>query len=245
MLNKLYLVAVFNCKFLNAFFEHNFGPFFRFLLPRKIADQTVLWVCISIQLPSPTRLVGDKLLTLTLQRQQISNMNSTNKSLDFCDSFAISCGTVTVDLATSKVLLIRTRKTNECYLPKGRKDIDESLHDAAIRETYEETGVHARILPVNIVTRATTAAEPAIHASAQSVAEPIAVSQRVTNGVRKIIFWFVAVADSTMVPNEGTQQADEDFQSVWMAFEDVSSALDFEDDIRVAEAGIVAAVATV
>ncbi|KAJ2973298.1 hypothetical protein NQ176_g6689 [Zarea fungicola] len=172
-------------------------------------------------------------------------MNSTNKSVDFSDSFVISCGTVTVDLVASKVLLIRTRKTNECYLPKGRKDIDESLHAAAIRETYEETGVLARTLPVKIVTRATTAAGRAIHAGAQNVTEPFAVSQRITNGVRKIIFWFVAVADSTVVPNEGTQQADEDFLSVWVAFEAVGSTLDFEDDIRVAEAGIVAAVATV
>ncbi|KAM3520468.1 hypothetical protein MY4038_009417, partial [Beauveria bassiana] len=65
---------------------------------------------------------------------------STCRSLHFSDDFVISCGTVTVDIPESRVLLIRSRGTGEYYLPKGRKDIHESLEEAALRETWEETG---------------------------------------------------------------------------------------------------------
>lgn len=169
-------------------------------------------------------------------------MASSNKSLHFSDSFVISCGTITVDTATSQVLIIRHRETNEFHLPKGRKDVHESLRDAALRETWEETGVRAQLLPVPITTRATAAAAAA---PSSSVTEPLAVSQRVTEGVRKIIFWFVAAADSTAVRDEGTQQEGEDFEALWVGWDEVRAMLTFEDDGRIAEAGIAAAAKTV
>lgn len=177
-------------------------------------------------------------------------MASTDRSLHFSDSFVISCGTVTVDLARSKALLIRSRGTGECYLPKGRKDVSESLPDAALRETFEETGVRARLLPVPIATHATTSQWAEVPAAGEedprAVTEPIAVAQRVvTGGVLKIIFWFVAAADSTAVPEEGTQQEGEDFETVWADFGAVGEALTFEDDRRIAQAGIVAVLASV
>ncbi|OAQ99151.1 hypothetical protein LLEC1_02398 [Akanthomyces lecanii] len=159
-------------------------------------------------------------------------MTTANRSLVFSDGFVISCGTVTVDLAASKVLLIRSRGTGECYLPKGRKDIGESLQDAALRETWEETGVHAHLLPVPITTRATVPTATA------------AAGGRMTNGVLKVIFWFVAAADSTATRDNGTQQEDEDFDALWVGWDEVRSTLTFEDDGQIAEAALVAAKAT-
>jgi 8-oxo-dGTP pyrophosphatase MutT (NUDIX family) len=63
-----------------------------------------------------------------------------NRSLHLYESFVISCGTVTLDIDRSKVLVIYLRKTGEYYLPKGRKDVGEQLEATAVRETYEETG---------------------------------------------------------------------------------------------------------
>lgn len=67
----------------------------------------------------------------------------------------ISCGTVCVDVQTSKLLVVFNKKLNIYQLPKGRKDIGEGLSAAAFRETYEETGVKAQPLPLKIPTRAT------------------------------------------------------------------------------------------
>ncbi|KAM3549269.1 hypothetical protein MY1884_008814 [Beauveria asiatica] len=172
---------------------------------------------------------------------------SAYRSLHFSDGFVISCGTVTVDIAESRVLLIRSRGAGEYYLPKGRKDIDEFLEDAALRETWEETGVRAQLLPVRISTRATTSAAGGGGGGADlasCVTEPLAVAQRVSDGVLKIIFWFVAAADSAAAPEEGMQQEGEDFEALWVGWDKVRSTLTFEDDWRIAEAGIKAVTST-
>ena len=79
------------------------------------------------------------------------------------DRFVISCGTVPLDLTHRKVLLVRMRSTNEILLPKGRKDENECLKTAAARETYEETGFPATILPLNVPTRATNSTSDGEH----------------------------------------------------------------------------------
>ncbi|KAF5659078.1 nudix domain-containing protein [Fusarium heterosporum] len=162
-------------------------------------------------------------------------MASTNRSLVFSDQFAISCGTVTIDRKLSRILLIRWRKTGEVMLPKGRKEVGENLENTALRETFEETGVTPHLLPVDIVSLATT--NPGFPRP-QEVVEPFAVSQRTTNGILKIIFWYMAIADSTAAPEEGTQQEDEDFETVWISFEDAGSILSHEDDRRIAQRAI-------
>ncbi|KAI8299866.1 Diadenosine hexaphosphate hydrolase [Colletotrichum sp. SAR11_59] len=161
-------------------------------------------------------------------------MATTDRRLDSAADFVISCGTVTVDVEKKKVLVIRCRNSDEHMLPKGRKDLNETLEDAAKRETYEETGVRVNLLPVNIPTRATTPSSIAPNDRPTHVTEPIAVAQRVSDGVLKIIFWFVAAADSTISPEEGTQQEDEDFEVSWVDIEEVGDRLSFADDQRIA-----------
>jgi 8-oxo-dGTP pyrophosphatase MutT (NUDIX family) len=100
-----------------------------------------------------------------------------SKAFYSSDRFVISCGTVPLDLTHRKVLLIRMRSKNEFLLPKGRKDENECLKTAAARETYEETGYTATILPLNVPTRVTNRTGNGEHT------EPIAVTQRATNDV--------------------------------------------------------------
>lgn len=78
-------------------------------------------------------------------------------TMDFhpADAFVMSCGTVTLDLDRGKLLLIWNKKLQIHQLPKGRRNIDETMWKAAVRETYEETGIHVRPLRLNIATRAT------------------------------------------------------------------------------------------
>jgi len=151
------------------------------------------------------------------------------------DRFVISCGTVPLDLIHKKVLLVRLRSTNEFLLPKGRKDENECLKAAAARETYEETGYPATILPLNVPTRATNRAGDGEHT------EPIAITSRVTDGVMKIIFWYAASVDSQSLPEQDTQQEGEDFESVWMDCEQALAVLTFADDREVAQLAIHAA----
>ncbi|KAI8199024.1 hypothetical protein K4K52_009233 [Colletotrichum sp. SAR 10_76] len=160
-------------------------------------------------------------------------MATTHRRLDSAAEFVISCGTATIDVEKKKLLVIRCRNSDEHMLPKGRKDLNETLEDAAKRETYEETGVRVDLLPVNISTRATTPSSIAPNRPTH-VTEPIAVAQRVSDGVLKIIFWFVAAADSTIPRQEGTQQEDEDFEVSWVDVEEVGDRLSFADDQRIA-----------
>lgn len=167
-------------------------------------------------------------------------MASPTRSLFFSDQFAISCGTASLDLERSKVLLIRMRRTDEYILPKGRKDLHETLEQAALRETFEETGILVELLPVAIETRATTPSSIGSMDRPSIVTEPIAVTQRMSQGILKIIFWYVGSADSTTIREEGTQQEEEAFDTVWVDFDGVTSTLSFEEDRRVVRAAIAA-----
>jgi 8-oxo-dGTP pyrophosphatase MutT (NUDIX family) len=161
--------------------------------------------------------------------------NPSFRALHTSDQFVISCGTVPLDLIHKKILLVRTRSTNETSLPKGRKDENECLKTAALRETYEETGYPATILPLKVPTNATNRSVHGEHT------EPIAITQRVTDSVLKIIFWYAASVDSQAVLEQGTQQEGEDFESVWVDWSQASTALTFADDGEIAQLAIRAA----
>ena len=154
-------------------------------------------------------------------------------SLHHASNFVISCGTVTLDLQQSKALLIRWRNPAggvELMLPKGRKNIGETLEDAALRETLEETGWEASPLPLPVPTLATSDEK-----SKQDdlTTEPVSVTERYRGDVRKIIFWFAAQADSTLSPQERAMQEGEDFETVWEGFTSVVDHVTHDADRQV------------
>lgn len=150
------------------------------------------------------------------------------------DAFVISCGTITLDPAQVKMLLIRWKKNGEVFLPKGRKNIGEAPEDAAVRETYEETGVRVTLLPLRIPTLATPGAAGKLDCGLST--EPVAFSQRTMgDGTLKLIFWFSAQGDSTAVHDVGTQEEGEDFDPVWVGLENAVQTLTFSDDKEIAE----------
>ena len=165
-------------------------------------------------------------------------MASAARSLYFANQFVISCGTVSVDLAAAKVLLIRCQRTGEDPLPEGRKDIGERLEHTATRETFEEAGVSTQLLPLSIETMAILPSVMKEEDRPKTVTEPIAVTQRFNKGILEIIFWYVAGASSTADRVEGTQDEDEGFKAAWVGFEEVESMLSFDDDRSVAREAI-------
>ncbi len=58
----------------------------------------------------------------------------------FCASVFI------IDPVTKKILLIHHKKFNRWVQPGGHIDEGETFEEAALRETYEETGVKVRLL---------------------------------------------------------------------------------------------------
>jgi 8-oxo-dGTP pyrophosphatase MutT (NUDIX family) len=149
------------------------------------------------------------------------------------DAFVISCGTITLDPAQAKMLLIRWKINGEVFLPKGRKNIGEVLEDTAVRETYEETGVRVTLLPLRIPTHATPGATTKLDYGLST--EPVAFSQRtMLDGTLKLIFWFIAQGDSTAVHDTGTQEEGEDFDPVWVDLGSAVETLTFNEDKEIA-----------
>lgn len=148
--------------------------------------------------------------------------------------FVLSAGTVTFDQKKDRICLVQNKK-GEFFLPKGRKNVGESLEAAAIRETYEETGFSCKLLPVTMPSRVTPrsgskAHYPDVVRMFEGVTEPICISIRPgPNGSQKIIFWFIATTDGsytkeTQIENE--QQFHVDFYTI----EDAIAKLTFEED---------------
>lgn len=152
-------------------------------------------------------------------------MSSSNKSLHFSDRFVISCGTITVDANQRKVLLIHWTKNNTCLFPKGRKDVDEDLASTALRETFEETGYRVTLRPSELPTLQTSE-----HASHEQHTEAFAVQQRTVGNKLKIIFWYLAEADSTKEPENKLREEDQEFDNEWVSYDDAEKTLTFDDD---------------
>ena len=172
----------------------------------------------------------------------MSQATITIPSLIPATDFYLASGTITLDPKQHKVLIILDRAAGTYKLPRGRKDWGEHLEATAVRETLEETGAHCTLLPVPLSTRATcptTASDPnhAFHAAAQTarfssdgdvllpgsarVVEPVAVMQhRQANGALAVVLWYVAVADSSAPLAAGTQMADEDYEALWVGYDE-------------------------
>lgn len=164
-------------------------------------------------------------------------MAKTVDSVIFSDNFNFSCGTITLDPVEGKMLLIRLVQNGEILLPKGRKNIGETLESAALRETHEETGFRVALFPLRFPTLATSAANVPKH-QLSATTEPVAVSQRRDGNKVKIIIWFIAKGDSTAMPDTGTQQEGENFEPIWADFENGVKSLTFKDDQLIAQKAI-------
>lgn len=148
----------------------------------------------------------------------------------FADEFVISAGSVLFRISKSghlTICILYNKEKDEWVLPKGRKDRGESMEQAAVRETYEETGFRCAIMPVNLKTRATIPGgthenEPRLERLSR---EPFAMSMRESSdGSMKFIAWFVTLANGDG-HQKGTQMVGEDFESTFFDADDAVGKL--------------------
>lgn len=169
----------------------------------------------------------------------------------------LGAGTVTFHPTKNEVLLVLNSKYHEdiWQLPKGRKNLDEDLRDTAIRETYEETGYHVKLVPIPVLTRATRphgCTRPSVRTapirSAMCPAgkkdnntvedlstEPMGMAQfrelqdRFGTKATKMSFFYLAeLEDPEATPDQNTQDPGEGLEARWMSVGEAERELKFE-----------------
>ncbi|KAK4459070.1 NUDIX hydrolase domain-like protein [Cladorrhinum samala] len=161
------------------------------------------------------------------------------------DMMIMSCGTVTLDLERGKMLIVYNTKYDIFQIPKGRRNVGESMIDAAFRETYEETGWHARPLRVIMTTRASLAKEERGTEKAEVTEgnlgnEPIGACtyvcpQSEVPGVLKTVYYYPATADSTAERDMNTQEEHEKLEPMWIPISEATEKLTFQAERNVVE----------
>jgi len=131
-----------------------------------------------------------------------------------------------------EICILHERNKDQWLLPKGRKDCGECIADAAVRETFEETGYPCELLPCRMPTRAP---RPGINgkdrvAVVDGITEPfsVVVRDRGARGI-KMIWWYLARATGEEKVL-GTQTSSEAFDSHFVAADDAAARLTFQGD---------------
>jgi len=162
----------------------------------------------------------------------------------FCDEYHCSAGSVLFRFEPRlQICILRNRRTGETVLPKGHKDLGETIEQAALRETYEETGWPCEFLPCDILTRVPPPGEQSgnVPRLARAANEAIAVTVRQNDGTGrtlKFVWWFVTRVRMNAERRIGTQMASEYFDPEFVDAEDAPKELTRPGDKDVARRAI-------
>ncbi|TFK48202.1 hypothetical protein OE88DRAFT_1647196 [Heliocybe sulcata] len=134
-------------------------------------------------------------------------------SLWYASDFVIGAGMVIIQPSTRKIVVVYDGSSERWFLPKGRKDVGESIEEAALREAYEESGYRAQFLPLLTASRAPA---PGSRLNRSANTEPIYVGTkyfgpryRGDHGGEYLTFWYVGCIDNDAVREERTGMSDE------------------------------------
>jgi len=73
------------------------------------------------------------------QYSSYSTQGPFHKRMFFSENFMLGAGAVIIQPSSGKVIIVQDG--DSWFLPKGRKDLGESIEQAALREAYEEVRV--------------------------------------------------------------------------------------------------------
>jgi len=133
-------------------------------------------------------------------------------SLWFASDFLLGAGMVIIQPSTQKIVLVHDGFSQSWFLPKGRKDVGETLEEAALREAHEESGYTAEFLPLLSGSRAPATGS---RRNSSATTEPIFVStlrfgrEYGGNGGEYLTFWYVGLINEDAVREENTGMFDE------------------------------------
>ncbi|KAJ7146200.1 NUDIX hydrolase domain-like protein [Mycena epipterygia] len=157
-------------------------------------------------------------------------------------NFLLGAGMVLIQQTTRKVVVVYERQKKYWFLPKGRKDIGESLEQAALREAYEESGYRVEFLP--LYTNSCAPIPPANrHLGYVPNCEPIFINTTSYRARQRgnwvappgeyLTFWYVGQIPEDAVREEGTGMPDEvNYETHLVDVHDAVKML-FRDEARV------------
>ena len=155
--------------------------------------------------------------------------------------FATCGGSILIDTTRAPLKVCLLRRTTldereEWVLPKGHKDRGEDVTQAAVRETYEESGYPCQLLPLNVTTLAPAAGQqtPAPPELVPKCKEPFMLTlRRCKDTSVKLISWFVTVRTPGAEKVNGTQMATESFESAFFGIDEALECATFQTDRQV------------
>lgn len=112
------------------------------------------------------------------------------------ERLTIGCGVAIFHIASSRVVLCYHSRDRYYFLPKGRKNANETHTTAAEREGFEETGYRNRLLPLPFAHRQTQPDEGHVEFATEAIW--VQLLPLPGHGVQYILHWYAA---ETVPPN--------------------------------------------
>jgi 8-oxo-dGTP pyrophosphatase MutT (NUDIX family) len=141
----------------------------------------------------------------------------------------LGAGMVIIQPATQKIVVLYDTQHKYWFLPKGRKDVGESLEQAALREAYEESGFRAEFMPLHTRTRAPSSpsANPVSLNTEPIFASTMAWGPRHQDGGGEYLtFYYVGQIPEGAIHETGTGMPDEqNYTSHLLSIEEALSCL--------------------
>ncbi|KAH9943872.1 hypothetical protein B0H21DRAFT_471675 [Amylocystis lapponica] len=143
----------------------------------------------------------------------------------YASDFLVGAGMVILQPSTGCIVLLRDLATHCWFLPKGRKDVGESLEQTALREAYEESGFQVQFLPLYTPTNAPLSPQDRLYPWVLPNTEPIYISAmswrprrpRADHTVRPgdsggeyLTFWYVGQIAEDVRPRLDANMPDEE-----------------------------------
>jgi 8-oxo-dGTP pyrophosphatase MutT (NUDIX family) len=125
--------------------------------------------------------------------------------------FILGAGMVIFEQNTFRVVVVNDERSGHWFFPKGRKDIGESLEQAALREAYEESGYVTEFFPLYNSTRQPGSPEDPL-AEYRRNTEAVYITVRAwikKDPVEYLTHWYVGIIPENAVRHTGTGMPDE------------------------------------
>ncbi|KAH9920833.1 uncharacterized protein BXZ73DRAFT_2616, partial [Epithele typhae] len=160
------------------------------------------------------------------------------------EDFVLGAGMVIIQPSTGKVVILREQRLDDrgkvfdiWFFPKGRKDVGETLEQAALREGHEESGLQVSFLPLLLDHNAPDPLSRLDRRGLVPCTEPIYIStlhflagrgpSRNRRAGEYLTFWYVGQVDAHAVVDASARMPDEvNYETFLLTYEEAVARLD-------------------